>query len=72
MASRAAAWMSRAEREFGFRAATPFDGGLRKTIQWFQSNRAEIGEKGVLGGSVGTGAASIRSASIENRAPGTP
>ena len=40
--------VTRAEREFGFRAATPFDGGLRKTIQWFQSNRAEIGKKAYL------------------------
>ena len=26
-----------AEREFGFRAQTPFDAGLRKTIEWYQS-----------------------------------
>ena len=31
--------VSRAEREFGFRARTPFDHGLRKTIEWYQSNR---------------------------------
>jgi GDP-L-fucose synthase len=31
--------VSRAEREFGFRAATPFDIGLRKTIEWYQSSR---------------------------------
>jgi GDP-L-fucose synthase len=31
--------VSRAEREFGFRAATPFDAGLRKTIEWYQSSR---------------------------------
>jgi len=29
--------VSRAEREFGFRATTPFDAGLRKTIEWYQS-----------------------------------
>ena len=27
--------VSRAEREFGFRAATPFEVGLRKTINWY-------------------------------------
>ena len=27
--------VSRAEREFGFRAATPFEAGLRKTIDWY-------------------------------------
>jgi GDP-L-fucose synthase len=27
--------VSRAEREFKFRAATPFDAGLRKTIDWY-------------------------------------
>ena len=30
--------VSRAEREFGFRAATPFDVGLRKTIDWYLSS----------------------------------
>lgn len=29
--------VSRAEREFGFRARTPFDAGLRKTIEWYRS-----------------------------------
>lgn len=29
--------VTRAEREFGFRASTPFDVGLRKTIQWYRS-----------------------------------
>jgi GDP-L-fucose synthase len=33
--------VSRAEREFGFRAATPFDAGLRNTIEWYRSNRAK-------------------------------
>ena len=32
--------VTRAEREFGFRAATPFDIGLRKTIEWYRSSRA--------------------------------
>ena len=28
--------VSRAEREFGFHATTPFDAGLRKTIEWYR------------------------------------
>ena len=37
--------VSRAEREFGFRAATPFEVGLRKTIDWYvrSTQRKEIG-----------------------------
>ena len=31
--------VSRAEREFGFRASTEFDTGLRRTIEWYQSGR---------------------------------
>jgi GDP-L-fucose synthase len=31
--------VGRAEREFGFRASTPFDLGLRKTIEWYQGQR---------------------------------
>ena len=34
--------VSRAEREFGFRAGTGFDDGLRKTIEWYRQ-AAEIG-----------------------------
>jgi len=30
---------SRAEREFGFRARTPFEAGLRKTVAWFEAAR---------------------------------
>jgi GDP-L-fucose synthase len=30
--------VSRAEREFGFRAATSFEAGLRKTIDWYLSS----------------------------------
>ncbi|MGH9642212.1 MAG: NAD-dependent epimerase/dehydratase family protein, partial [Terriglobales bacterium] len=30
--------VSRAEREFGFRAATPFETGLRETIDWYRSS----------------------------------
>ncbi|MCX6634064.1 MAG: GDP-L-fucose synthase [Acidobacteria bacterium] len=31
--------VSRAEREFGFRATTKFDDGLRKTIEWYVAHR---------------------------------
>ena len=31
--------VSRAEREFGFRARFPFEEGLRKTIEWYVTNR---------------------------------
>jgi GDP-L-fucose synthase len=30
--------VSRAEKEFGFRAATPFEVGLRKTVDWYLSS----------------------------------
>jgi GDP-L-fucose synthase len=30
--------VGRAEREFGFRAATPFEVGLRKTIDWYRNS----------------------------------
>jgi len=30
---------SRAEREFGFRARTPFEAGLRKTVDWYLETR---------------------------------
>ncbi len=30
---------SRAEREFGFRATTPLDAGLGKTIEWYKKAR---------------------------------
>ena len=33
--------VSRAEREFGFRARTPFDVGLRKTVEWYRSCRLQ-------------------------------
>ena len=32
--------VSRAEREFGFRAGTPFEAGLRRTIDWYRAQRA--------------------------------
>lgn len=31
--------VSLAEREFGFKAATPFEAGLRKTIDWYTSSK---------------------------------
>ena len=31
--------VTRAEREFGFRAQTPFTTGLRQTIDWYRSQR---------------------------------
>lgn len=30
--------VSRAEKEFGFRATTPFEEGLRETIAWYESS----------------------------------
>jgi GDP-L-fucose synthase len=32
--------VTRAEREFGFRARTSFDAGLRATLAWYQDHRA--------------------------------
>jgi GDP-L-fucose synthase len=32
--------VTRAEREFGFRATTDFDTGLEATIRWYMANRA--------------------------------
>ncbi|HXH41790.1 MAG TPA: hypothetical protein VNN08_24415, partial [Thermoanaerobaculia bacterium] len=32
---------TRATREFGFRAQTPFADGLRRTVQWYRSARQE-------------------------------
>lgn len=34
--------VSRAEQEFGFRAQTPFREGLRRTIEWYRTHRAEV------------------------------
>lgn len=36
--------VSRAEQAFGFRASTPFEDGLRRTIEWFE--RHEAGDSG--------------------------
>ncbi len=33
---------SRAKKEFGFTAKTPFKEGLKKTINWFLKNAEEI------------------------------
>ncbi len=35
---------SRAQKEFGFEAKTPFEEGLRKTIQWYVANKEKAGE----------------------------
>lgn len=37
---------SRAERFFGFIASTPFEEGLRRTIEWYQENRSSWVEGG--------------------------
>lgn len=34
--------VSRAERGFGFRARTPFEEGLKRTIDWYRRERAQI------------------------------
>lgn len=34
--------VSRAEREFGFRARTPFEEGLKRTIDWYRAERMRI------------------------------
>jgi GDP-L-fucose synthase len=34
--------VSRAEREFGFRARTGFEDGLEKTIEWYRTHRDEL------------------------------
>jgi len=37
--------VTRAEREFGFRAATPFEIGLRKTIDWYLDSQRSKGSQ---------------------------
>jgi GDP-L-fucose synthase len=34
--------VSRAEKLFGFRAGTPFEDGLRRTIEWYKSHRSKV------------------------------
>ncbi|MEJ2422728.1 MAG: GDP-L-fucose synthase, partial [Acidobacteriota bacterium] len=34
--------VSRAKEYFGFEATTPFDEGLKKTVEWYESNRTEM------------------------------
>jgi GDP-L-fucose synthase len=34
--------VSKAEREFGFRARIPFEKGLKETVEWYCSSRYEI------------------------------
>lgn len=36
---------SRAKIEFGFTASTPLEEGLRKTLAWWQGQRAEQGRR---------------------------
>lgn len=38
--------VSRAQAEFGFKAATPFEDGLRKTIEWYQTSLVTTPERG--------------------------
>jgi len=35
--------VSRAEREFGFRATTPFEAGLKRTIEWYRQTLRALG-----------------------------
>jgi GDP-L-fucose synthase len=42
--------VSRAEREFGFRAKTDFRTGLRETIAWYEQHRAALAPAGVAAG----------------------
>jgi GDP-L-fucose synthase len=37
--------VTRAEHEFGFRAATPFESGLQKTIDWYLDSRRSKGSR---------------------------
>jgi GDP-L-fucose synthase len=37
--------VTRAEREFNFRATTPFETGLRKTIDWYLSSKQSKGPR---------------------------
>lgn len=37
--------VSRAEKEFGFRAKIEFEEGLNKTIEWYKENRKKMGER---------------------------
>jgi GDP-L-fucose synthase len=37
--------VTRAEHEFGFRAATPFENGLQKTIDWYLDSRRSKGSR---------------------------
>src|SRR5215218_6123353 len=42
--------VTRAEREFGFRAKTDFRTGLRETIAWYERSRKELAPAGVAAG----------------------
>jgi GDP-L-fucose synthase len=41
--------VSRAEKEFGFRATMPFREGLQRTIEWYEKNSAQIPQDRRLG-----------------------
>ena len=40
--------VTRAQREFGFRAETPFDEGFRRTVEWYLASRAEASTQAAL------------------------
>lgn len=40
--------VSRAEKYFGFKAMTPFEEGLKETIEWYVNNKSDILAKGDL------------------------
>jgi hypothetical protein len=74
--------VSRAEREFGFRARTPLDEGLRKTVEWYAgTERAAAGNRSGLclraaiqvacsgAGSQGAELVPIRAIDIRGRGP---
>lgn len=36
---------ARAEDKFGFRSRTPFEEGLRRTVEWYRANRADLARR---------------------------
>lgn len=50
MGSRRMLDVSRAEREFGFRAEMGFDEGLKRTVEWHSNNIEMLTEIAYLGG----------------------
>jgi hypothetical protein len=71
--------VSRAEREFGFRATTPFDVGLQRTIEWLgisgvlDAYRGELAEFGVEGQdlTVSPSAGGVGQRGIDKAQPGS-